>query len=117
MTIRLRRGDSRTLTFAELADAAGVTLSNFLAGDVVTFTLRHEVTDSRALLTITSDAGGITYTAASTTGSVAIAPADWPHEPPERNLYGCRWDVQRTRGGFVTTVLDGTLDVLADVTR
>lgn len=116
MKLQLTRGDSRTLTFAELATAAGVELSNFNAGDVVQFTLRHSFADAFPLVSKTSDDDGITFTASSTNGAVNIGPTDWDHHQTH-HLYGCVWDLQRTRAGFVLTVLSGTLDVLADVAR
>lgn len=122
MKLQLTHGDSRTLTFTELADAAGVVLPNFQAGDAVRFTLRRSLSSAFALLGKTTDDAGIAYTPNSATGQVNIGPTDWddaamPQGAVTHNLYGCVWDLQRTRAGFVLTVLSGTLDVLADVTR
>lgn len=113
--MNLIHGDDATLSFADLSAAAGVDLQDFLADDVVTFTLEHP--QGHALLMRKSSADGdVTYDVGTPDGAVTITHGDWERATQRdgrlrRHLYACPWALKRTRDGVELTVLDGTLDV------
>lgn len=116
MTITLRRGDTATVTFADLATAAAATLPTFLAGDVIAFTVRRDYESPTSVLALTSADGGVTFNAGFATGAVNIASTSW-HRMNIGHDVACVWDLQLTRGANVSTVATGTLMVEPDVTR
>ena len=118
--MRLIHGDSATLTFAQLAEAAGVDIADvdIHTSDVVVFSVADHLAGTVLISVSTPD---ITFTQASgptpLSGSVPIAADDWEHVT---NLAfrqeGCPWDLQRTRGDSVVTVMEGRLAIVPDVT-
>lgn len=116
--LRLRRGDSRTLTISNLTDEDG-NPTIFLAGDVVRFTLKrkYEDPDEEAIISKTSATGGVTFVIGSDSGTVLIAASDWDAFVVVPRPVNAVFDLELTRGTAVTTLDAGDVLIRPDATQ
>jgi hypothetical protein len=113
--LELTRGDDAQLLISDLAFNGSLT--NFVSGDIVTWTLTREWDDTPVIQKASNISSGVTYNIGNTTGSVNILTADWsgvaPLPEPEMWVY----DLQLVRSGTTSTLVSGRIKVLPDATH
>lgn len=104
--IKVMRGDTEIFNIS-LADSSGSPIN--LTGDTFASQIRYTRDDATAAAVfscvVTNAVGGVVQLTLSSASSAALTAGT------------AYWDLQRTSGGSVSTVLAGKCTVLADVTR
>lgn len=104
--IKIMRGDTETITVT-ITDTTGTPVN--LTGDTFASQVRYNRDDTSIAAsftcTVTNPTGGVVTLVMSSVSSAAL------------NDGIAYWDLQRTSGGIVSTIVSGKCTVLADVTR